>query len=220
MLDHVEGGLFMKGIKPYYFLPLLLLPGIAALYYFKKGRCHSNASPVNPQHGATSTPSGEKGPATLVADKNKVLEDEIVEVTKKKTIDDEMIPDVTMMQPETINHKLPSGLLYYPIRALNDPSLKKPRKGQMVTVHYTGWIEQDNEKRIFDSSEKRGVPFRFVVGIGQVIKGWDEGLMLMQKGEKFRLIIPPHLAYGDRGAGKTIPPAATLHFDVDLIDIA
>lgn len=91
-----------------------------------------------------------------------------------------------------------------------------PKKGQTVEVHYTGCLE--NGKK-FDSSYDRGKPLMFTLGVGQVIKGWDEGLSSMKVGGKRQLIIPPHLGYGTHGAGNVIPPNATLVFDVELVGI-
>ncbi|MCR9141507.1 MAG: FKBP-type peptidyl-prolyl cis-trans isomerase [bacterium] len=88
------------------------------------------------------------------------------------------------------------------------------KKGQMVSVHYTGYLE---DGRIFDSSRTRGEPIQFELGSGQVIKGWDEGIALMSPGAKYKLIIPSPLAYGNAGAGGVIPPGATLIFDVELV---
>jgi FKBP-type peptidyl-prolyl cis-trans isomerase FkpA len=95
--------------------------------------------------------------------------------------------------------------------------------GQTAVVQYTGWLYEpsapDHKGKEFDSSLKSGAPFRFQLGAGQVIKGWDQGVAGMQIGGKRRLVIPADLAYGDRGAGDVIPPGATLVFDVDLVGI-
>lgn len=91
-----------------------------------------------------------------------------------------------------------------------------PKTGNSVTVHYTGWLKSGEK---FDSSVDRGQPFVFQLGRGRVIKGWDEGVSSMRVGGKRKLIIPAHLGYGDRGAGRVIPPGATLIFEVELLAI-
>lgn len=88
--------------------------------------------------------------------------------------------------------------------------------GQTVSVHYTGWLENGSK---FDSSKDRNDPFRFRLGAGQVIRGWDEGVQGMKVGGTRKLTIPPQLGYGARGAGGVIPPNATLIFEVELLDI-
>jgi peptidylprolyl isomerase len=106
-----------------------------------------------------------------------------------------------------------SGLKYVDIVTGSGPA---PQPGQMVTVHYTGTLENGTK---FDSSKDRGQPFVFKIGVGQVIKGWDEGVMTMRVGGSRKLIIPPELGYGARGAGGVIPPNATLLFDVELLGV-
>jgi len=95
--------------------------------------------------------------------------------------------------------------------------------GQGAVVQYTGWLYEatapDTKGKQFDSSSNSGQPFRFTVGAGQVIKGWDQGVVGMKVGGRRRLTIPAELAYGDSGAGGVIPPGATLVFDVDLVGI-
>jgi FKBP-type peptidyl-prolyl cis-trans isomerase len=113
--------------------------------------------------------------------------------------------------PET--HHLAQGLLY--IKTAPGTGAAKPQPGQEVTVNYEGRLLNGTP---FDSSYKRGVPFTFRVGTGAVIKGWDEALLNMTKGEKRTLIVPYWLAYGTAGRPPTIPPKATLVFDVELID--
>ncbi len=94
------------------------------------------------------------------------------------------------------------------------------KAGQKVSVHYTGWLNENGKKgKKFDSSVDRGTPFEFLLGAGQVIKGWDEGVAGMKIGGKRTLFIPPQLGYGARGAGSIIPPNAELIFDVEFIAV-
>lgn len=106
-----------------------------------------------------------------------------------------------------------SGLQYVDIVKGTGDS---PKTGQTVTVHYTGTLENGTK---FDSSRDRNQPFSFKIGVSQVIKGWDEGVLTMKVGGNRKLIIPPDLGYGARGAGGVIPPNATLIFDVELLGV-
>ena len=107
-----------------------------------------------------------------------------------------------------------SGLKYEDLVAGDGEEAKA---GQTVTVHYTGWLENGTK---FDSSKDRNDPFRFKLGAGQVIRGWDEGVAGMKVGGSRKLTIPAALGYGARGAGGVIPPNATLNFDVERLAVS
>ena len=109
--------------------------------------------------------------------------------------------------------KTASGLQYIVVQ---EGTGKKPLKGSVVDVHYSGYL-LDGKR--FDSSVERGTPFSFKVGMQYVIKGWDEGLLLMTEGAKYRFIIPYDLAYGESGMPPVIPAKATLVFDVELLGV-
>ena len=100
---------------------------------------------------------------------------------------------------------------------------REAEKGLTITVHYSGWIYDENEDdkkgNKFDSSKDRNEPFTFVLGVGQVIKGWDDGFAGMKIGGTRTIIIPSEMGYGSRGAGSVIPPNADLIFDVELLGI-
>ena len=112
---------------------------------------------------------------------------------------------------------MPDGLKIIDVKVGTGAS---PKTGQTCVMHYTGWLYNNGEKGSkFDSSVDRNEPFEFAIGTGNVIKGWDEGVITMKVGGKRTLIIPPALGYGARGAGGVIPPNATLMFDVELLAV-
>lgn len=146
---------------------------------------------------------GAQGGGDIPPDATLVMEIELVDVQEP----------VKMTEVDEADYvTTDSGLQYYDIEEGDGPT---PETGQTVVVHYTGWLEDGTK---FDSSLDRGQPFSFPLGTGSVIAGWDEGLSTMQVGGKRQLRIPADLAYGDAGAG-TIPPGATLIFDVELLDV-
>lgn len=125
-----------------------------------------------------------------------------------------LIPQVYPLGPDTDGFYITrTGLKF---KDLTKGEGARPQTGQTVVVHYTGWLT-DGQK--FDSSLDRGQPFEFVIGKGNVIKGWDEGVKGMHVGGKRRLVIPSRLGYGESGAGASIPPNATLIFEVELLGI-
>jgi len=124
-------------------------------------------------------------------------------------------PVVQALPPMTATS--PSGLQ---IADTQPGTGRSPRRGQTAVVHYTGWLYVDGNKgKKFDSSVDKGKPFEFKVGQGQVIKGWDEGVITMKTGGKRTLIVPAELGYGAQGSPPDIPPNATLIFDVELIAV-
>lgn len=106
-----------------------------------------------------------------------------------------------------------SGLKY---EDLSEGDGEIAEAGQMVTVHYTGWLTDGNK---FDSSKDRNDPFKFKLGAGNVIRGWDEGVVGMKIGGTRKLTIPANLGYGAQGAGGAIPPNATLVFEIELLGL-
>ena len=161
------------------------------------------------------------GISILYKNNGVVNKKEIVSNIKKETVHKEdkeqKMPDTTKTT-STIT-RTDSGLGY---KILTEPTSdgKSPVQGQTVQVHYTGWLDDNGQTSTkFDSSVDRGTPFEFPVGLGYVIKGWDEAVLDMKVGEKRRIYLPSELGYGARGAGGAIPPNADLIFDVEFLAI-
>ena len=163
----------------------------------------------------------------LVSFKNdyiSVEEDEISQVSEEneKNLDKDNVVKMKALEEEAKEKALkefanaattPSGLKYI---VLQEGTGNKPVATSNVKVHYTGMFL---DGKVFDSSYPRKKPIEFPLGRGNVIEGWDEGIALLQVGDKARFVIPSHLGYGSRGAGGVIPPNATLIFDVELMDV-
>jgi len=109
----------------------------------------------------------------------------------------------------------PSGLQYVVVK--EGVGARKPSEGTVVTAHYCGWLDAFESDFKFDSSRDRRKEFQFQVGVGEVIKGWDEAVLDMKKKEQRMIIVPSELGYGDAGANNVIPPKATLYFHIELI---
>jgi peptidylprolyl isomerase len=154
---------------------------------------------IPPELGLGETGAGDIAPNSVL-----IMEIELVDISE---------PVVMTEVNEEDYVTTDSGLKYFDILEGDGPM---PETGQVVVVHYTGWLVDGTK---FDSSLDRGQPFPFPIGTGSVIPGWDEGVATMKVGGKRQLLIPSELGYGETGSGSTIPPGATLIFDVELLEI-
>ncbi len=176
-----------------------LIPGLEeALMLMSEGAMYRVIVP--PELGLAKMNQGKS-----LGDGDLIFDVEMISVSEKIEVEEYNVEGKRLY-----NHE--SGLKYFIISEKNG---KRAKSGDFVEMHYTGYLEDGS---IFDSSVKRGEVFTFKLGIGQVIKGWDAGVQLMNEGDKFRFIIPPSLGYGDRKIGN-IPSNSTLIFDVELIRI-
>jgi len=147
---------------------------------------------------------GEMGGGEIPPGSTLIMEIEMIDIVEPVFMTEVDEDDYTVTE---------SGLKYYD---LVEGDGDTPAEGQTVILHYTGWLEDGTK---FDSSLDRGQPFTFPLGQGSVIPGWDEGVATMKVGGRRQLVVPAELGYGDAGAGATIPPGATLIFEVELLGI-
>jgi len=171
------------------------------------------AQPVAAQPTATQPAAAQ--PAAVGVPGEAVKNPEAVVPAAPPKLEEGPAPNPTIVDLSNVPNALstPSGLKYLDLTVGTGAQAES---GKIAVVHYTGWLTNGQK---FDSSVDRGTPFKFPLGQGRVIKGWDEGVATMKVGGKRKLIIPSELGYGPRGAGGMIPPNATLVFDVELLGV-
>ena len=199
MISHCsthEGGSVLRTIL--ISLAVMLVCGLFVLFAQVNGQKQATIATENSSMTQTATQTTEASPSDIASEPASST------TASAEETDSDMEEVITT----------DSGLQYV---KLVEGDGATPQTGQTVYVHYTGTLEDGTK---FDSSRDRNRPFSFPLGTGRVIKGWDEGVALMKVGDRFKLIIPPDLGYGSRGAGGVIPPNATLIFDVELLRIA
>ena len=186
---------------------MLVCVGAVLVVTFTGKAPTAEASSLPNQPVAESTATGSKLAARLMNDAAAQLRSTDIAALPTDTQETPLVADASNLTTTD------SGLQY---EDLTVGTGAEPKAGNSVTVHYTGTL-LDGKK--FDSSRDRGQPFSFKIAVGQVIKGWDEGVLTMRVGGRRKLVIPPELGYGARGAGGVIPPNATLVFDVELLGV-
>lgn len=202
----------MKKIYNWLFASCLLLAGCKAEQ--EKDKNFNNQEQKNKALDAQDNKQQSKQENNQ---EDKALDKKVVNQIKQVSGDTTKTAGVRKMENDSIT--TPSGLSYRILRKAQEGAAQ-PKVGQLITAHYTGWLQEKGAKgKKFDSSFDRNEPIAFKVGVGYVIKGWDEALLDMKVGEKRELVIPANLAYGSRGAGAAIPPDATLIFEVELCSI-
>lgn len=178
---------------------------LLALFITALPACGGAAEPPAPATTPTEAPASAEEPA-LATEAEVATSEESAPAAEAE-------PTVAESEAEVTYQTTDSGLEYAIIEEGSGPA---PESGGLVSVHYTGTLEDGTK---FDSSLDRGQPIEFILGQGQVIPGWDEGIALLKEGGKAKLRIPSDLAYGAQGAGDVIPPDATLLFDVELVSV-
>ncbi len=148
----------------------------------------------------------------FMMEQERLAEEQMLQ-NEQRALDEDDILDQFLLDENITIQPLASGLYYIEKEKGNGP---KVQEGQTVSVHYEGRLLDGT---VFDSSYERDAPLDFVVGAGQVIPGWDQGISMMHVGGKATLVIPSRLGYGERGAGQAIPPYSTLVFEVELVDV-
>ena len=151
----------------------------------------------------------------VCADLNSGTVDDDSSLDSKMEYQEDIINSLPQM-PE-VKQKEPTGKLHIGIKKRAENCERQAQKGDTLHMHYRGSLKEGGTE--FDSSYKRGQPLIFTLGVGQVIKGWDQGLLGICAGEKRKLVIPSHLAYGEMGSPPTIPPDATLVFEVEAVQV-
>lgn len=151
------------------------------------------------------------------ADLNSGVDDDDASLDSQPTMEHKADIINSLPNMPTTKPPAPAGKLHIGIKLRAENCLRQAQKGDSLHMHYRGSLKEGGAE--FDNSYKRGQPLEFTLGVGQVIKGWDQGLLGICAGEKRKLVIPPHLAYGEMGSPPSIPPQSTLVFEVEAVKV-